>query len=219
MLLTFLYHRVHTGKYSNTLKMMEENLRYLKENYPILLPGDPIPHLKTSICLTFDDAYFDFYEFVFPLLKALKIPAVLGVPVKFILDTSRPFCTWKELKEMASSGYVQIASHSYSHVDLTGKDVDLSQEIVSSKKILSEKLGLPIQTFIYPFGKFNRKVHCEVMKHYSYAMRIGNAANFSWSKLNYRICSDRLNEKDELLKKRKLPQYLFNYMINRARGK
>jgi len=241
MLLAFLYHRVHTGKYSNSPQMMEEHLTFLKDKYPILLPGDPTSPIQTSICLTFDDAYFDFYHYVFPLLKKLKLRAVLGVPVKYILPSTNlkaeerldvtyktamecyrekaPFCTWEELREMQMSGHVEIASHSYSHIDLTIPDVDLEEEVVYSKKILEEKLQVPIKAFIYPLGKFNKRVHSEVMKHYSYAMRIGNAANFSWPGLIYRIFSDNLNEKDQLLKKSKLPKYIWNYFLNQARGR
>ncbi|HSW72976.1 MAG TPA: polysaccharide deacetylase family protein [Chlamydiales bacterium] len=241
MLLAFLYHRVHTGKYSNSPQIMEEHLTFLKDSYPLLLPGEPISPLKTCICLTFDDAYFDFYHYVFPLLKKLKLRAVLGVPVKYILPSTHlkaevrldvtyktgvecyrekaPFCTWKELQEMQESGHVEIASHSYSHIDLTLPGVDLQQEVVYSQKILEEKLQVPIKIFIYPLGKFNKRVHKEVMKHYSHAMRIGNACNFSWQGLTYRIFSDNLKEKDELLKKRKHPQYLLNFFLNRVRGR
>ncbi len=237
MLLAFLYHRVHTGKYSNSPVMMEEHLTFIKKSYPVLLPGEPI--VKTSICLTFDDGYFDFYHFVFPLLKKLNLRAVLGVPVKYILPSTHlkpkerldityktameyyqdkaPFCTWEELKEMVDSGHVEIASHSYSHIDLTLPEVDLEKEVVYSKKLLEEKLHTPIKTFIYPLGKFNTRVHSEVMKHYTHAMRIGNACNFSWPGLIYRIFSDSLKEKDELLKKRNFPQYLLNFLLNKAR--
>lgn len=239
MLLTFLYHRVHSGKYSNSPQMMEEHLTFLKNNYPILLPGDPISKRKTSVCLTFDDGYFDFYYYVYPLLRKLNIRAVLGVPVKYILPTTHlnakkrldvsyktamqeylekaPFCTWEELKEMRDSGLVEIASHSYSHIDLTLPAVDLEQEVVHSKEVLEEKLGIPVKTFIYPLGKFNKRAHSDVMRHYSYAMRIGNAGNFSWKGLTYRIFSDNLREKNQFLKKRKLSRYLLNFILNRAR--
>lgn len=73
---------------------------------------------EKPVLLTFDDAYKSFYEFVFPLLKRLKIPAVLGVVVSWIEKGPPPgfpypLMNWKEIKEVARSPWVEVASHSY----------------------------------------------------------------------------------------------------------
>lgn len=202
-----MYHRVGIGpqieKYANSRTMLKEHFIYLKERYPILLPGDPLQK-KMGVCLTFDDATFDFYHYIFPILKELNIRALLGVPVHYIqehtelraeerlsvpytlmmqegfYETKVPFCTWKELDEMVSSGLVEIASHSYMHCNLTFDFVDLEREVVFSKKILEERLAQPVSSFIYPFGKCTIAVQEYVAKHYPYAFRIGSALNFGW---------------------------------------
>ena len=246
MILTFLYHRIGNSKYSNSIEMLEKHLSYLKKKYNIVLPGETSAPIQVNICLSFDDAYFDFYHFVFPLLKKLNIKALLAVPVKYILESTTvdpdvrlsvphkmatddniyksfaPFCTWKELNEMAKSGLVQIACHSFSHKNLLLKELDLKLEIIESKKILENKLNLKISTFVYPLGKFNRKIHKLTKKHYIYAMRIGSSFNLSWQNINkigYRINSDNLKSIDQNLKFSKMASYLWFYFLNVVRGR
>lgn len=78
-----------------------------------------------SFMLTVDDGYHDFYTNAFPLLKMHKVPAVFavvgkwiesGVPVGNEADPhfrKQRFVTWSQLREMADSGLVEVASHSY----------------------------------------------------------------------------------------------------------
>jgi biofilm PGA synthesis lipoprotein PgaB len=86
--------------------------------------GKPLP--AKAVLLTFDDGYRSVYTHVFPLLKLYRFPAVVAVvgswmdaaPDQMIDygDTRRPrsdFVAWSELKEMADSGLVEVASHSY----------------------------------------------------------------------------------------------------------
>ena len=87
--------------------------------------GKPLP--PKAILLTFDDAYLSFYTRVYPLLREFQFPAVLAVvgnwidgpaatPVQYGEKNSvsqAAFPTWAQLREMAASGLVEIASHSY----------------------------------------------------------------------------------------------------------
>ncbi len=167
-----------------------------------MLPGDPLK--RGALCLTFDDAHYDFYHTVFPLLKQYNLKALLGVPTRYILEKSNlsseerlsvpytlamqdgffdkkaPFCTWEEIEEMVASGHVQVASHSHAHCNLTFSFVNLQREIIQSKEILEARLKQPVTSFIYPFGRLNGEVHRLVSKHYPYSFRIGSAASFSW---------------------------------------
>ena len=216
MLIALLYHKIGSGKYGNSLEVLEAHFEWIASHFSSVLPGDPL--LGPSVCLTFDDAYFDFYHHIFPLLKTYRLKALLAVPTAYILnDTSLSpqnrleeglsflteklphpspaLCTWKELCEMAHSPFVQIASHSVSHQAMTSIGVDVNRELSLSKRILEKKLGIPISSFVYPFGKWNQTVHAIARKQYRYLFRIGNAANISWSnakQLLYRIHADQL---------------------------
>ncbi|MCB1110534.1 MAG: polysaccharide deacetylase family protein [Chlamydiia bacterium] len=217
MLIAPLYHKVGNGKYANSLETFEAHFAYIAARYPTVLPGDPLPK-GISVCLTFDDAFFDFYHLIFPLLKKYALKALLAVPTAYIPETtslsphkrlekaatfpdkappipSPAFCTWEELQTLTKSPLIQIASHSLHHRPLTSKHIDLENELLLSKQILEEKLQTPITTFVYPFGLFTPKAHTLAKQHYTHIFRIGNAHNISWSNTNqllYRINADAL---------------------------
>lgn len=152
-----MYHHVNSDRCSNDLAIFEKHLEYISSNFTTLFPGEKIT--GNSLCLTFDDAYADFYYLIFPLLKKYNLKALLAVPSKYILDSTdfdmkhrlqyehndlfqkfeeATFCTFEELDEMINSGLVQIGSHSHSHINLLEENVDIEEELVISKKILEQ---------------------------------------------------------------------------------
>ena len=233
-----MYHHVNSDDLplSNSDVMMKAHLELISERYTTIFPGDPIT--SRSICLTFDDAYFDFYYYVFPLLKKYNLKALLAVPSAFILEdtdiesqkrlslkhhdiyknyqTFAPFCTYAELREMVQSGHVEIASHSMNHVNLAQESVDLEKEIFGSKVMLEDKLGCRIDSFVLPFGKYNDAALALAKEHYSYVFRIGNALNPSWDGIGgliYRIKGDGLKRPCSLFNPLKQLSFWFKTMI------
>jgi len=190
----------------------------------------------------FDDGYYDFYAYVFPLLKKYKVKALLAVVPKYILDDTEKeaherlnyqhdelfeqyknasFCTYKELKEMQDSQLIQIVSHSYSHVNLLGDDVDLLEELQKSKQVLETKLNIKVDSFVYPFGKYNQAVLNETMKHYAYSFRIGNGINKDFSGVNnviYRVNADNLVDEKSLFSFANMSKYWFKTWVKRIVG-
>lgn len=129
-----------------------------------LQKGVPLP--DKPVLLTFDDAYGGHYHYVYPLLKKYGYPAVFSVYIKKMDGkTKRTSLTWEQLKEMSIDPLVTIASHTISHPrDLRLlSDDQLFQEIIISKKILEEKLGIAIRYFTYPEGKLDPRVKQWVM--------------------------------------------------------
>ncbi len=217
MLIALLYHKIGSGKYANSLKTLEQHFAYIAAHFPTVLPGEKLPK-GTSVCLTFDDAFFDFYHLIFPLLQKYSLKALLAVPTGYIPENtdlspqeriekvatfadkappipSPAFCTWKELQVLSQSSLIQIASHSLHHRPFTSKHINLENELFLSKKLLEEKLSTSISSFVYPFGRFTQKAQTLAKKHYKYIFRIGNAHNISWTNTNqllYRINADEL---------------------------
>jgi peptidoglycan/xylan/chitin deacetylase (PgdA/CDA1 family) len=247
MLICPLYHRVNKEVYSNSLEIMDAHIRHISGHFKVVLPGEPLSRQKLNVCLTFDDAFFDFYHLVFPLLKKYSVRAVLAVPVKYILDDTAvpaevrlsvpheeshldgvyqhkaPYCTWKELKEMSESGLVSIASHSYSHCAIHGDgSVNLDLELVKSKHLLEEKLGITVRTFVYPYGKYDKAAFSIVKGNYEFAMRIGNAVNASWRNttgVTYRVNADGMKDPYELFRTTKMFGYYWKLFTNIVRKK
>ncbi len=244
MIPVVMYHHINSDDLplSNTEGMMEAHLRLVAERYTSVFPGQDAAN---PICLTFDDAYYDFYHYVFPLLKKYRLKALLAVPSAYILDdtdaepstrlslkhreiykgdhwrTHAPFCTYAELREMVQSGHVAVASHSMNHVNLTDEGIDLEQEIVTSKIILEEKLGFRVDSFVLPYGKYNAAAVALAREHYPYVFRIGNALNPSWEGIGgliYRIKGDALRTPDELFKPLKQLGFWFKTIVKLLKG-
>ena len=236
-MISIMYHHVNSDRCSNDLAIFEEHLKYIKNNFKTIFPGEEIT--SKSVCLTFDDAYADFYFLIFPLLKKYNLKALLAIPSKYVLDDTdeeaenrmnfehndlfenyqkATFCTYKELKQMQESGLVVFGSHSHSHIDLTQKQVDLDLELRVSKQILEDKLNTKIDSFVFPFGKYNQDILKEAKKYYQYNFRIGNAIHKDFSGINgaiYRVDGDNLKTADEIFKTTKLLKYKFKGIVKR----
>ncbi|MGH6631081.1 MAG: polysaccharide deacetylase family protein, partial [Burkholderiales bacterium] len=79
-----------------------------------------------AVVLTFDDGYRSVYTRVFPLLKLFNYPAIVALsgrwldaaPGETVDYDGKPmprerFLSWEQISEMADSGLVEFASHSY----------------------------------------------------------------------------------------------------------
>jgi peptidoglycan/xylan/chitin deacetylase (PgdA/CDA1 family) len=245
MLLILMYHRAGEGYYSNPVSVLRDHFTFLRERYPVVLPGEPLKPRRLNLCLTFDDARADFYAHIFPLLQEFSLKAVLGVPTAFIVENTRlglseriavpegdamqgdvfqtkaPFCTWEELRIMARTGLVAPASHSHRHVDLTDPGHDASFEARQSKVLLEQQLDRPVSTFVYPFGSVNARAHQAVTQHYAHTMRIGKALNASWEPARQPLCrvsADRVSDVARLVRWGRLASYAFKSFANEFRA-
>lgn len=81
---------------------------------------------EKAILLTFDDGYKSAYTKVFPLLKQFRFPAVIALVGEWLEATPdarveygdgqlprSAFVDWEEVREMAASGLVEVASHTH----------------------------------------------------------------------------------------------------------
>jgi peptidoglycan/xylan/chitin deacetylase (PgdA/CDA1 family) len=121
---------------------------------------------RKQIVLSFDDGFDELYEQVFPLLTQNHIPAII------YLVTDRTENNWKSRKalrplkllspericEMSRHG-IMFGSHTRTHENLTRcTDDQLLNEVVNSKKVIEDMLGLEVKHFCYPYGAVNQRV-------------------------------------------------------------
>lgn len=117
--------------------------------------GKPLP--AKPILLTFDDGYKDNYTIAYPILKKYKFKATIFVITNFVDDANH--LSQKQIKEMISSGLIDIGAHTKTHPDLTTvPSKKVYQEIFGSKQILTKYTGKPVIAFAYPIGKYNYEV-------------------------------------------------------------
>jgi len=163
-----MYHYVEVPRATTTMKglyldplIFDNQLQELKKNnYQTLFVSEAATSLRTetklatkNIVLTFDDGYEDFYSVVWPLLKKYNYKATLYVIINKL--GVKGYITRDQLRELASSGLVEIGSHTFNHPDLRNlKKKDAQFEIEASKKILEQVSGQPVLTFAYPFGYY-----------------------------------------------------------------
>lgn len=123
---------------------------------------------KKPVIITFDDAYKDFYDIGYPLLKEFGMRAVIfalgdrSITENAWDDPSEidrvPLMSDKELVQLHNEGF-EIGAHSCTHPKLTEISLDEAErEIIESKESLERLLGSEINSFCYPFGLENKAI-------------------------------------------------------------
>lgn len=182
----FGYHRfekkIHRPDTEITPEMFEAQMKDLQDKkIPVIGMQDflawkrgekPIPP-KAAI-ITFDDGWKTQYEVGWPIMKKYGYPLTLFIyteGVKGMKYGGGAAMSWEMLAEMRDAG-VDIQAHSATHQDLR-KTFDkvqkkklnpeeyqqfLNREIVESKQLLEQKLGIRVNCFAVPFGYINDQV-------------------------------------------------------------
>jgi peptidoglycan/xylan/chitin deacetylase (PgdA/CDA1 family) len=131
--------------------------------------------------ITFDDGWKTQYEVAWPILKKYGYPLTLFIYTEGLRGGSLgggEAMTWEQLADMRDNG-VDIQAHSATHQDLreghnimlvaggkrtktklTGPEYEqwVQNEVVGSKKLLEQRLGIKVNCFAVPFGNYNEHV-------------------------------------------------------------
>jgi peptidoglycan/xylan/chitin deacetylase (PgdA/CDA1 family) len=238
-LLVLMYHRARGGPRGNSQPMLDAHFAHVATHTVNVLPGDTLARDRLNVCLSFDDGYYDFWSVVFPLLRKHGLRAVLAVPSGYVRESvdvsdqermnisseaafAQPslggFCVWPELETMARSGHVEIAAHGYTHTRLDRAGADFETEITIPQTVLSTRLGRPVNTFVFPYGRFSDAALRQAKTSYRHVFRIGSASNRDWNgPVTYRVDADGLTDPAELFKWGRLAWYRSRYWWNRWR--
>ncbi len=135
----------------------------------LVLAGAPVasnePPLKNHrVVLSIDDGHWSVYKYVYPLLKKYRMTATLALIANNFTGTKTGYSsglglTVARVKEMVDSCAVEVASHTLSHPWLTTLDSATAwHEIYHSRVVLESVLGVPVISFVYPYGNWNHKI-------------------------------------------------------------
>ncbi len=133
-----------------------------------------------SAVLTFDDGWKSQYEVAWPILKKFNYPVTLFIYTEGIKPghfSGGESMSWEQLAEMRDAG-IDIQGHTATHSDLR-KPYDkvakkklnpqeyeewLQKEIVGSKQMIEQKLGVKVNCFAVPYGFHNAHIEEVVTK-------------------------------------------------------
>src|SRR6266403_3688659 len=132
--------------------------------------------------VTFDDGYKSQYEVAWPIMKKYGYPFTMFIYTEGVRGGSLGgggAITWEQLADMRDNG-VDIEAHSATHQDLReGHTITLASpggkktrtkltgaqygqwvqnEVVGSKQLLEQRLGIKVNCFAVPFGNYNEHV-------------------------------------------------------------
>ena len=143
----------------------------LKLAEPIFISSmETLEQGERYVSVTFDDAFRSFKRWALPELTRRQIPALIFAPTGYLGQRSTWFdyggdnpvgedvMSKDELKEVATSEFVEIGSHSVHHVNLAELSLDEARlELEESKKDLQMLLGKEIKSFSFPYGSFTER--------------------------------------------------------------
>ncbi len=182
----FGYHRfekkIHRPDTEITPEMFEAQMKELQDKkIPVIGMQDFLAWKRgeknippRAAIITFDDGWKTQYEVGWPIMKKFGYPLTLFIyteGVKGMHFGGGAAMSWEMLAEMRDAG-VDIQAHSATHQDLR-KPYDkvqkkrlnpeeyqqwLTNEIIGSKQLLEQKLGIRVNCFAVPFGYINDQV-------------------------------------------------------------
>lgn len=174
-----MYHRIADiagDRNSVSPKMFEQQLAYLKKKcYNTISLSDLEEHFTNGktlpskpLILTFDDGYEDNFITALPLLNkygmkgtVFPVAAYTGRHNDWENYQGKPNCkvmNWEQLRIWKEAG-MEIGSHTMNHPILSSlTPQEIEYELAESKRLIEERVGVPVQFLCYPYGDFDTRV-------------------------------------------------------------
>lgn len=145
-------------------ELLEEHLIWLRDNDYTSMRMDDLAEClygdvvcpERVVVLTFDDGYEDAATQALPLLEMYGFTGTFYIIANFVGVDG--YMSWEQINMLHAAG-MEIGSHTLTHPDLTVLDKkQVAQEIVKSKIIIEDHIGAPVQSFCYPYGRYEEDI-------------------------------------------------------------
>jgi peptidoglycan/xylan/chitin deacetylase (PgdA/CDA1 family) len=171
-----LYHRIaedgpaELARYRQTPAAFAEQMRWLRRHgYHAVTSADLLRHFASGrsfegrpVLLSFDDAYRDFHDIAWPILRAHDFTAEVFVVTDRVgghadwdaaFGSPAALMDWPQLQALSAAG-IRFGSHMASHshmADLSSREIVL--EAARSRAALERALGVDCRSIAAPFGE------------------------------------------------------------------
>lgn len=186
-----VYHGI--GSDNKFLEVTEDNFKkqinYLLDNgFNFFSLAEFMKSNDKAIVLVFDDGLRTLFK-VKDFLENKNIPFAISLITKKLTNQDN---TYLKINDLLKIKKCEFLSHGINHINLTAiSDDKLIREIILSKIILEKQLNRKINCFVYPFGKYNKKV-LDVVKKAKYNNALSLLPFHTDSNSN-KLCLPRLN--------------------------
>lgn len=175
-----MYHAFAVGgerpsRFVVTRRSFARQMRWLARRRPILGLEELLAYRRAhrlppagAVVVTIDDGYDDVRSQAHAVLRALDVRATLFVVTERMGDANRwdsegplegrPLVTWPDARQLHRNG-LTLGAHTRTHRVLPAlSPEEVEAEVAGSRRDLAAALGEPVETFAYPYGKWNEAV-------------------------------------------------------------
>lgn len=161
-----------TSRFVVSPRAFERQMQWLARRRPVLTLEELLAHRRVhrlppagSVVVTIDDGYDDVRSEAQPVLRSAGIAATLFVVTGRMGEVNRweadgplagrPLVSWDDARELHRHG-LRLGAHTRTHPLLPElPPAEAEEEIAGSRMDLAAALGEPVETFAYPFGRWD----------------------------------------------------------------
>jgi len=159
-------HYVSPGLFKNQMNVLSSMGYSSVPLSSLYRPEEKLP--RKPIVITFDDGYSNFLTNALPILQTQKFVSTVFLVANQLGGTNAWDFKEGDIQErlmnlqqiqIAKMAGTEFGSHTLDHADLTAVTGDEAwRQISESKHKLEETLGVPIESFCYPYGRKSQEV-------------------------------------------------------------
>ncbi|MBU4537123.1 MAG: polysaccharide deacetylase family protein [Weeksellaceae bacterium] len=208
-----MYHKIDReaqDELTVRVENLEKQFKYLREkNYQPLFFKEIHSVSRKKIIITFDDGYYNNYEFLPALLEKYQLKATIFISTDFIENGyhENKMMSFEDLRNL-NPNYFEIALHSHLHKNFRTLNIsEIEKDLITNMQILESHQINYSKILAYPYGKYAKNGENQNLLFYTlkklgiaFAVRIGNKINFFPDKKPYELCRIDIKGGDSLQK-------------------